>query len=315
MNSIFKFHFQSWILLALATPALSAVAFVRPDVPPSSLRRRWQMGLLLTMSAAWAILVLLALMRLLPVWVPVVALQLPAGAWVLWMFTNKYGAETGFDRLPGRAARGSLAVMLAIAATPVFIFPFAGTYQKISERSNARGERPVLDGLAFRQKHYPHEYTAISWLRENALGQPVILESTGPSYQRYSRISMNTGLPTVLGWTSHTVSKGFNWSEVQQRAKDIDTMYREPGSDEALAALNRYRVVYIIVGDVERLTYPDCDLTAQFTSRPDLFRTVFAEGDVTIFQINFEHSNISPAKPDQSQLPEPDFQPALPKHF
>ena len=54
------------------------------------------------------------------------------------------------------------------------------------------------------------DYAAILWMQDNIQGSPVILEGLG--YREYlwaNRVSIYTGLPSVVGW---------RWHEVQQYA-------------------------------------------------------------------------------------------------
>ena len=49
------------------------------------------------------------------------------------------------------------------------------------------------------------DYDAIKWIQENLSGTPIILEASSDdsSYSYISRVSANTGLPTVIGWARH----------------------------------------------------------------------------------------------------------------
>ena len=90
-----------------------------------------------------------------------------------------------------------------------------------------------LDGMAYMRGWYPGDYAAITWINEHIAGDPTIVEASNGPYQWYSRVSIYTGLPDVLGWSSH---------ESQQRYGD-EVYPRQSGcagllatTDPALAA-------------------------------------------------------------------------------
>ncbi len=70
-----------------------------------------------------------------------------------------------------------------------------------------------LDGMQYmdfahylddgRDLNLPADAQAIRWLQDNVVGTPVVLEGRSPVYRWGSRISIYTGLPTVLGTTSN----------------------------------------------------------------------------------------------------------------
>jgi uncharacterized membrane protein len=118
----------------------------------------------------------------------------------------------------------------------------------------------TLNGLARVERNNPGEYAALLWLRENTVGDAVIVEAVGGAYSEYGRISANTGRPTLLGWANHQYQwRGSDTPEPPIRERAVEQIYTLPAQNWAETAdlLNRYNVRYIIVGQLERRTYPN----------------------------------------------------------
>jgi uncharacterized membrane protein len=106
------------------------------------------------------------------------------------------------------------------------------------------------------------DHDAITWLQENVQGTPVIAEAAAgvmnvPLYHWASRISINTGLPTILGWDWHQRQQRSilpGW-EIDQRLQDVASLYGSPDQSLAKNILDRYNVKYVVVGNVERAHY------------------------------------------------------------
>lgn len=122
------------------------------------------------------------------------------------------------------------------------------------------------DGMAFTEvatyddqgQPFPLKWdaAAIRWLQENLQGSPVILEANTPYYRWGARVSVYTGLPTVLGWEWHQTQqrKDYSWA-LEERRNDVITIYTTPLPGEALELLRRYQVALVYVGPVERAYY------------------------------------------------------------
>ena len=84
---------------------------------------------------------------------------------------------------------------------------------------------------------------AIRWLLDNVVGSPVILEGHAPEYRWGARYSINTGLPTVLGWNWHQRQQraAADDQEVWDRANDVATIYNTPLPTLAEAAAGQVR--------------------------------------------------------------------------
>jgi uncharacterized membrane protein len=113
-----------------------------------------------------------------------------------------------------------------------------------------------LNGTAYLQTLYPSDYEGILWLNNYIKGQPVILEAQGDSYTDYARVSANTGLPTVLGWTVHEWLWRGDYSIPAPRITDVKNMYEETDAQATKKLLNQYSVKYVFIGTLEYQKYP-----------------------------------------------------------
>ncbi|MDP8248036.1 MAG: DUF2298 domain-containing protein [Candidatus Tritonobacter lacicola] len=147
-----------------------------------------------------------------------------------------------------------------------------------------RAGGPGLDGLNFKRLNDPDEYEAIAWMNGNIPGTPIVLEAWGPSYQEFTRISMNTGLPTVLGWEHHVFQRGNTRQEISMRKSDIRKIYRSTDKRSVLTLLQKYGIRYVVAGDLERRTYGDKG-TAGFDRAPELFDKVYSGGSFSLYRV------------------------------
>ncbi|MBI3968697.1 MAG: glycosyltransferase family 39 protein [Chloroflexi bacterium] len=149
-------------------------------------------------------------------------------------------------------------------------------YVPISARAKAleRFDTSVgatLDGMAYMLKtthieeNRPlqlwHEYEALRWLQDFVPGSPVIAEAAVPIYRWGSRVSIYTGLPTIIGWDWHQKQQRWGYQEqVDRRLNDVRALYSDPSPERALQILRQYEVRYVYVGDLERAYYPAAGL-------------------------------------------------------
>jgi YYY domain-containing protein len=157
------------------------------------------------------------------------------------------------------------------------VYPVLATHNK----TGGFGGAPTLDGMAHLESAYTDDLAAIRWLRANASGAPVILEATGGSYSYYGRVSVHTGLPTLLGWGGHQLQWRGNYEEPGKREPDIEAIYTSPDPGRTRALLDEYGITYVYVGPLERDTYrigrPVLD------KLEGLMDVVYQEGEVTIY--------------------------------
>jgi YYY domain-containing protein len=191
---------------------------------------------------------------------------------------------------------GALGILVLFAA----LYPPLAASAKIRDRFDPSAG-PGLDGWAYMETSVysdpqdgsqPYELKwdleAIHWLLDNVVGSPVILEGQTTEYRWGSRYSINTGLPTVVGWNWHQRQQraaGGN-QEVLTRVDDVRAMYNTPSSSQVQQMLRQYHVRYVIVGPLERLYYDPMGL-AKFDRMvtEGSLRVAYSNDQVTIYEV------------------------------
>ncbi len=188
-----------------------------------------------------------------------------------------------FRRWPA-AAKAALALLVGMALfTSVTVA--RGVLTDSRPTRKGKGGGPTLDGLRYLESTDPGEYRAVIWMRRTIRGTPVVLEAQGASYQDFSRISMLTGLPTVLGWEYHVQQRGNPPEEIARRRSAVQAIYSNPGAEPIEGLLRQYHVGYVYVGPLERRTYPRAGL-AKFDAARQLFTLVYENPQVRIYRVS-----------------------------
>ncbi len=162
----------------------------------------------------------------------------------------------------GHALAGLLLFLLSLSYVQNAVSAWYGNIFKLDGKQG-------LDASAFMSTTMPEDALAIDWINEHISGTPVVLEANGDSYTDYERVSVFTGLPTVLGWHTHEWLWKSSSEIVDARAADIETIYTSLKKDEEeetytsmskeelLQLLKEYQVSYIYVGKLEQDKYTD----------------------------------------------------------
>jgi len=180
----------------------------------------------------------------------------------------------------GKPLRIAWYVTCAILVFVAGLFPIVGTRGRSFDRMAP--ELPLtLNGLDYmtQSRHYESapstgqsawidlavDHQLIRWLQERASGSPVIIEGRRrPSeYQWNGRISIATGLPSVLGWNFHqrqqrTFHPMPRW--VDQREQNVLQFYNTEDIDIAVEIINHYDIKYIIRSGLEEVHSSDAGL-------------------------------------------------------
>lgn len=161
----------------------------------------------------------------------------------------------------------------------------AGSILTVSSWLNSgKGVRPSLNGLKYLHLSEPEEAALSDWIDSNIAGLPVILEAQAASYKEFTRVSMRSGLPTLLGWEHHVYQRGVSKEEIRARRRSISTIYNSPDPQLVLPILAKYDVRYIVVGKLEREIYAIAGIQ-KFDSNPSIFSKQASFGDTAIFKV------------------------------
>ncbi|HSW87882.1 MAG TPA: DUF2298 domain-containing protein [Candidatus Saccharimonadales bacterium] len=167
----------------------------------------------------------------------------------------------------------TLALIILVAG----VYPYYAITSYYGDLKNYQS----LDGTKYLKPLYPTDSDAITWLNKNIPGQPVILEAQGDSYTDYARVSANTGLPTVLGWTVHEWLWRGTYDVPAPRITDVQTLYTTTDIPTAVSLIRKYNIKYVFIGDMERKKYP----AIQIEKFNKLGKIIYHNSSTWIYQI------------------------------
>ena len=220
--------------------------------------------------------------------------------WLLWSLTAVAAVVFVYERLPllPRAVRivwrTAFVALLAVAA----LYPILADRARVDDRFDT-SVGATLDGAAFMRRavltdqgsSFPlvWDSDAISWMLEHVDGSPVVAEvNTYPTlYGWGNRYAMFTGNPSIVGWDYHQRQQRPTQSElVRARIRDVQTLYRTAKAELAYEILTRYGVSYVVVGPLERATFPQGTRKWQSGSGRRFWTRVYANPGVQIYRVN-----------------------------
>ena len=226
----------------------------------------------------------------LQVWI---LLAIAAGVSLAWIWKR----AQSWGLTPSRVWWGAMGIL---ALGGALFLPLGIRARAVDRMAPEAGN--TLDGMAFmryaevlggpqgdaRPISLTGDYYAIRWMEENIEGSPVILEGLGwREYLWANRMSVYTGLPTVVGWRHHQAQQrvGVDGEMVNWRRDDVNECYSTTDVSRAADILERYGVRYIYVGEYERAYYGarSLDKFDQMVERGLLQRVYDAHG-VTIYE-------------------------------
>lgn len=225
MNTIFKFYNQIWILLGIATAALTGRAVWSilstpntdpgPEISPTlrdGSRSPW----------AWISAILV---------VPVAIASLAYAFVATPIRLDQHW--TGYDR--------------DLTLNAYQWMEYGEIPLSVVQENNGQQQLVPTDPL-----EYDDDLAAIDWLNENVQGTPVIAEAAFGEYRcNGSRFSIATGLPAVIGWQRHQQQQRY-LDDLTARESALRELYTTPNVDTKQRIIDQYGIEYIIVGQTER---------------------------------------------------------------
>ena len=196
-------------------------------------------------------------------------------AWIVLSLAAAYGAVILLMSVQRSAAKAIFSAIFVLTLLVGLTYPVLGVISKTN------GFKPyfgfTLDDFDRVQRETPDEAAAMAWLRSAPDG--VVAEAVGGAYSSYARVSIYTGLPTVLGWGNHE-GQWRDFALQGSRAQDIETLYSTPDWVTAQDIIKRYNIRYVYVGGLERSTYRVSEEKFNVFLKP-----VFQQGNVAIYQV------------------------------
>lgn len=216
-------------------------------------------------------------------------------AWIFFAIASSYFFY--------RFVKGEIDKKIKIAWLILFSFLFVGcflyvptaTVAKIVDRMS-KTNKITLDGEEYmktsiyldmnRVLQLNEDYNAILWLNKFVRKSEVLLEANTPIYRWGSRVSVYTGLPTVLGWDWHeTAHRQYLPPEViQSRENDIKLLYESTNPETTYSLLEKYQIRFIYLGQLEKTYYNTQGLEDLIKSDPERFKKVYSQSQTMIYK-------------------------------
>ena len=229
-----------------------------------------------------------------------------SGAGVCIIVGELFERRGGRLQVRARRDRRVLAVGSAVCALALLFAASGYLWMGVPARQQERFDSsigPTLDGLAFLPAgvfvedkgtpdprddatlHLGDDAPLVHWLRTHPEGTPVIVEAVGSLYHWVGRMSMLTGLPTVIGWDWHETQQRWETSAwVAERYAETRRFWNDPDPDYARAFLRKYGVRYVVVGTSER-ALADPSALAMLEQLPEL-QLAFRAGNGRIYEVD-----------------------------
>lgn len=197
-------------------------------------------------------------------------------AWILWSLTAAFAVAYLFQNLRHRVAATGFRILIGIVIFIGLLYPALGLITKTNSFKPFYGFN--LDDFERIKRENPDEALAIEFLNTQPNG--IIAEAVGDGYSAYGRISMLTGLQTVLGWKGHEAQWRGSYEPQGTRNDDIIKLYTTARWEEAELVIRQYNIRYIYIGTLELTSMNVNEEKFQANLKP-----IFQQGNVVIYEV------------------------------
>ena len=197
-------------------------------------------------------------------------------AWILLSLAAAFAVAILASELRGIASVFYTAGLVTVIGAGL-VYPVFALQSKTDNFKAEHPEQRTLDGSVYLANIMPDDYQAFEFMKQ--VKQGVVAEAVGGQYTEFARFATFTGLPTVLGWPGHEGQ----WRDQAlqgSRKDDIEMLYTASDWATTQSIIDRYNIRYIVVGNLERNTYP---VNEEKFSR--FLKPAFQQGSVTIYEV------------------------------
>ncbi len=138
-----------------------------------------------------------------------------------------------------------------------------------------------LDGSAWFKEQWPNDWQAVEWLSQQA-GEVRIVESVGEPFTMHGRMSVYSGMPTIVNWLQHEyLWRTMPIPELEQRINDVELLYTNASETELQRVVETYNPTYLVFGELERELYPGFNEQVLLVAGAEV---VFSSGATKVYQ-------------------------------
>ena len=196
-------------------------------------------------------------------------------AWILLSLAAAFGVGILLQNLRG-FANTIFRVLIGFVIFAGLLYPALGLLTKTNNFKPVFGY--TLNDFERVKRENPDEAAALEFLLNAPNG--VVAEAVGDGYSGYARVSMFTGLQTVLGWPGHEAQWRGTFAPQGSRRDDVMKLYSTSRWEEAQFIIKQYNIRYIFIGTLERVSMPINEEKFQLYLKP-----VFQQGGTVIYEV------------------------------